>query len=188
MILNRITDAIEEPVTLAEVKQASRIDYGEEDIFINHLIKSARQFCEEELQLSLATETWQLKLDYWPCDGSPIELPRGPVQSVSSVKYIDVDGVEKTIDNSNYILDSASYVARLDNVDTYSWPSTQDRIAPITIEYVSGYTTAPEDIKHAIIMLVGHWFEHRIDATTMTIKQIPMGAQRILDLYRIRNV
>ena len=188
MILNRITDATVEPVTLQEVKQATRIDYGEEDTFTEHLIKAARQFCEEQTQRSFAaSETWQLKLDYWPC-GGVIELPRGPVQSVTSVKYYDIDGNEQTIDSSNYILDSASYVARLEPISTYTWPSLDDRLAPITIEYVAGYTTIPEDIKHAIYLLVAHWFEHRADASNMKLESIPFGVQRILNQVKIYNV
>ena len=185
MILKRTTDAIIEPVTLAEAKAALRVDYANEDDLINSLIKSARQFCEQEISLSFLTQTWQLKLDCWPC--GIIELPYGPVQSISSITYVDTEGDTQTLDSSVYQLDGSSIVARLYTAYGESWPSVRDQLAPIEINYVAGNLTAEDvqdDIKTAIKLLVGHWLQNRSDTTTFTLNNIPYGVNRLIKHYK----
>ncbi len=74
------------------------------------------------------------------------------------------------------------------NSDTASWtpPTTPTRYR---VTYNAGYTagvtdewSAPEDIKQAVIMLVGHWFENREGVVVGTITtDVKLGVEALID-------
>jgi uncharacterized phiE125 gp8 family phage protein len=43
----------------------------------------------------------------------------------------------------------------------------------------------PEPIRQAMLLLVGHWYEHREQASPASIEQIPVAAQSLLAPYRV---
>lgn len=173
----------------------------EEDSLLNNLITVARQTVEDRTGRSLCTQTWQLRLDDWP-SGDRIILPRPPLQSVTSVTYVEDDGTSSTFASASYdVLYSGSVPivtpcvpsGELVLASGYSWPSTALRTAaPITVEYVAGYGVAsavPLPIKQALLLLVGHWFENR-EATAETrfaggLSEPPFAVAALLTPYRV---
>ncbi|MBN8531726.1 MAG: phage head-tail connector protein [Alphaproteobacteria bacterium] len=93
-----------EPLTLAEAKLYLRVDGSTEDTLITSLIASVRQAAEEYLRRSLITQSWKLSFN----DGAPgeVALPRGPVQSITSVVLKDRDGDSETYSAGNYYLNA----------------------------------------------------------------------------------
>lgn len=183
----RTTDAASEPVTLTEAKDQLRETGSAEDTFINTLLKTARQFAEDKIGRALLTQTWKVSLDNGslPTD-SIIELPRPPLQSVTSITYVDSDGATQTLSTDNYTVDTLSEPGRIMFEDM---PNIKSTINALTVEYVAGYTDAsevPAGIKQAILILVEHWFDFReaVVAGTITSK-IPISADDLLDMNRI---
>lgn len=155
-----------EPLTRAEAKLHCRVDQDmtDEDSFFEDAIKEARQYCEQVSGRSFITRTLRLPLDTFP--GWRILLPRGPVQSVTSVIYRDVNGTLTTMDAADYLFDSDIQPAYLQPKPYSFWPWTEYwRAGSVKITYVAGYgaaaTSVPGPVKRAMKMLVGHWYDHR---------------------------
>lgn len=161
MALKLITPPITEPITLAEVKGFLRVDDATEDGFISSIIAASREYCEGFQNRAYNTQTWELWLDAWPCK-SCIQMPRPPLQAVTSIKCYGTDNAEYTMAPGDYFVDSKSEPGRV--VLTYgkSWPSTALRtVNGVVVTFTAGYTTIPEKVKQAIRLLIGHWFENR---------------------------
>lgn len=58
-----------EPVTLAQAKQQARVEFTDDDTFIQALITAARKNAERTLRSALITQTWTLMLDSFPSAG-----------------------------------------------------------------------------------------------------------------------
>jgi len=182
--LKVITPPAIEPVTWQEVAAQLRYDDPDQAIIdqIEALITAAREWCEGYQNRAYVTQTLELALDQWPCGGT-IELPRPPLQSVTSVSYTDADGNAETWDSANYIVDDYDFVGRVVRKRTASWPSVRlAEVNGVKVLYVAGYGDAAEDvpqrIRQAIIALVAHWFDHgRCDP--------PPAVYALLDLDRV---
>lgn len=176
-------------VSLAEAKLAARIDADltEDDDFVASLVTAATRLCERLLGQQCVTATRRLWLDRFPCShGGLIELPRGPLQSVASVKYLDAADELQTLDAEAYDVDAISLPPRLRPAPGYSWPSTRARLNAVQIEYDCGHgdpADVPETIKAAVKLLVAHWYKNREAVITGTISgPIAFAVQSLLDV------
>lgn len=43
-----------------------------------------------------------------------------------------------------------------------------------------------DDLKHAMLMMIAHWFENRETTSSLTIKDVPMSFHFLVDPYRLR--
>ena len=107
----------------------------------------------------LITGTYDLKLDSWR---KRIVLPYSPVTSITSIKYYDSSNVEQTWANTNYYYNVKEEPVEINYIN--SEPSLYDyRNDPITVRFITGYTTVPEALRQAILLLVGDMYENRLD-------------------------
>lgn len=174
-----------EPVTVPDVKAHLRIDIGTDDALLGVLITTAREEIERYLRRQIMPATWKLYLDGFP---SVIRLPRPPVSSVTSITYLDTDGVSQTLATTEYQTDLISEPARITTAESKIWPSTQGgTYNTVTVTYVSGYTSianVPTPIKVGIQMMAGDLYEHRESTHEVKVEQ-NMTLMRMLWLYRI---
>lgn len=188
MRLKLVTAPASEPVSLAEAKAQLRVDGNDENDFITGLIEAARLYFEEAAWRAFITQTYRLNLDEWPEDDE-IELPRPPLQSVTSVVYLDEDGDSTTLPTANYIVDTDSEPGRIVLASNQNWPTVDLYPAnPIQITFVAGYgdesTDVPATYRLGIKLLIGHWFENREDSIEAAIKSIPLGVESLIWLDR----
>jgi hypothetical protein len=209
-----------EPVSLAEAKLHLRVDTDvtADDDLITSLATAARQWVEEICGRSLITQTWQLALPGFPgatgvlgvpvygvdplsLPGTPVSgsvafryalrLPRGVVQSITSVKYRDTTGTLVTLDPSTYVLSADAWEATLTPAPGGIWPTTLVHPEGVVITYVAGYgdagTDVPQGIIAAIKLLVGTWYENREAVTLVrfTADEVPFTVTALLAPYRI---
>ena len=188
---NVTSEPAAEPVSTSEAKTHLRVSGSGDDTYIDTLVKAARRQVERVTGLSLITQTRALRLDEFPLSDA-IELPYGPLQSVTSVAYLDADGASQTWSSSNYRADIYSYPPRVALAYGVSWPSTRGVTHSVTVTYVAGYGTAstsvPQDILHAIKLLVGHWYENREEVTAVDMEVLPMGVEALLAPYRVHSL
>lgn len=155
-----------EPVTLDEVKAHLRIDGNLEDVLLSSLILTSRLHIEASLDVALIDQTWTLRLDRWPktCD---VEIPLSPLHAITSVKVKDASSMWLTVPPTSYLTDVASRPPRL-VFNAAGRPVPGTRAAGIEIVFSAGFGSTPASVpaplRHAIILLVAHWYEHR-DAT-----------------------
>lgn len=171
-----------EPVTLIEAKDHLRVDHADDDALISALIVAARQWCEEYTGRQFMTSTWDWTLDEF---ASLFSVPRPPLQSVTSVKYLDSDGVEQTLVSTAYRVDAISEPGRIALDYDQSWPSTYSVLNAVTVRFVAGYTTVPEPIRQAVLIMVGELYENREDTIALTINSVPFGVRALLGPYRV---
>lgn len=188
--LRVVTAPAQEPLTLAQAKEHLRVDIANDDVLIQSLIRATRELLESELGRALVTQTLDYTLDAFP--PGPLLLPRGPLQSVTSLTYIDSAGASQVWAASNYLVDLHSSPSRISPAYAKSWPTLQDRIAAVTVRFVAGYgltpTSVPGPIAQALLLLIGHYYEHReqvIDAVGANVLVLPQAAERLLANYRL---
>lgn len=131
------TAATREPITVGLAKDWVRQTGSGEDALIGMLAIAARAKVESDTGLKLQTQTWDLWIDDFPSDD--VLLPFGPLQSVSSIKSYDEDGVESTLAATNYQVDIRSLPPRISLSDTGSWPDDLRAAQPAVIRCVLGY-------------------------------------------------
>lgn len=189
--LRVVTAPALEPVALEQAKEHLRVDIANDDLLIGSLITTARQALEQELGRALITQTFDYVLDEFPADGV-IRLPRGPLQSVTSLTYIDSAGASQVWASSNYVVDLYSDPPRLSLAPNKSWPTLQDRIAAVTVRCVAGYgltpASVPGPIQQAMLLVIHHLYENRnqvIEAVGANVVVLPQGAERLLANYRL---
>ena len=113
-----ITQPVAEPVTVAQVRLACRLDITGDvtydtavDDELKLQISAARELATTHTQASIMPMTWELSLDAFPTD-SDIELLYPRIISITSVKYISaLTGLEVTLAANQYYVDSQRYCA-----------------------------------------------------------------------------
>jgi uncharacterized phiE125 gp8 family phage protein len=182
-----------EPITLAEAKEHLDVTHSESDDYITALISTARQAAEKFQGRAYITQTLQYRLDGFP-ESREILLPRPPLQSVSSVVYVDSNGSSQTWDASGYQVDSNGYVGRIAPIPTDIWPTTESgRMNAVTVTYIAGYgdtaSDVPDPIKHAIKLMIADWFDERNSTIVGTVvAKMPASAQNLLWQDRVNFV
>lgn len=187
MSLKLITPPATEPVSLVEAKAHLRVTGSDEDTLITALIAASREAAEHELGRALISQTWEKTLDMFP---EAIELPNVPVQSVTSLKYLDSDGAEQTLSSSSYTLDNASDSRPAWVTPAYgrTWPDTYAEVNAVKVRYVAGWAnaaTVPQAIKQWMLLNIGHWFENRESVNIGNITSKLDYVDFLLDRYRI---
>lgn len=170
MILTCVQQPSAEPVTLDDVQGQLRIvDLSEESAPVERMIKACREQAETITRRALISQTHELVLDGFPAGRNPLDLPLPPLQSIVSIKYIDSDGIEQTLDPLSYRVISDSepgYVMPLYGV---YWPVTRDDLATVRVRFVAGYgpvapetsNNVPEAINQWILINVANLYENR---------------------------
>lgn len=176
-----------EPVALGDAKLHLRVSGSDEDDAITLAIERARTEAEDRLGRALITQTWTLYLDAFP-DNGEICLPRPPVQSVSSVKYVDTDGTLQTWSSSNYVVDTSGERQRLYLAYEAFWPSIRAERNAVRIEYVTGYGAAsdvPAPFRAWMLLRIGDHYEHRETTVTGTIATKLQFVDSLLDMNAV---
>ena len=141
-ILNTVfsDEDLAEPVTLAEAKAWCRIDVADEDVLITDLITSARQACENYVNLSFVTRTIDAVIE---SPNGYIKLPYGPVKTLITVK--DEDGATLT------------YKENYSGIKIFA-------VFKAFVKYEAGFTILPIELKIALYNQILFMYENRGDA------------------------
>lgn len=168
MALTLTNGPAEEPVTVAEAKAHLRLDGSAEDVLVASLILTSRLHIEAALGIALITQGWRLTLDRWPegrmTERGELRFPLRPIQSIASVTVRASDGTPSVVPAADYLLDGQALRPRLIPRDG-KWPAPGQPANGIEIAFQAGIGDAAEDvpqpIRHAVLLLVAHWYEHR---------------------------
>ena len=167
MRARQITAPVIEPVSLDEAKNQLRVDGTDENPHIAALIWSVRVEAEMVSRRAFLAQTWDLTLDAWP-RASVIELPYPPLQSVTSITYIDSDNGTHTMSTDDYFVDIDGEPGRVCLAYGAAWPSgTLRPQAAIKIRFVAGWSTpsqVPANYRLAILLGLSAYYENRGDA------------------------
>jgi uncharacterized phiE125 gp8 family phage protein len=208
MALNLITAAAAKPVLVADVAAQVRADLTAESTLIDLYISAVTAKAENYIKRALINQTWEYTLDYFPpvlCQNihpslrhgynsfarmEGIPLPMSPASAITSIKYIDVNGVLQTLDSAKYTLltDDPNQV-----IPAYgeSWPEYRSQPGAVAIRYVAGYGAAssnvPEAIRAWILLNVASLYENRenIAIGNGGVIELSTMADSLIDSYRL---
>lgn len=175
------TAATGEPVSDAEAKAQAVIDFADDNDLVTRLIKAARAHVERYCGVRFATQTVSVACDQF---ADMCRFPEAPATSITSIKYFDTDGAEQTLAASVYELRADGLEPSIALKYGQSWPAIRPG-SRITVVAVVGYAAAPDDVKHAILLLIGHWYLTR-EAVSVgsTVATVPMGVDALLCNHR----
>ena len=195
-----------EPLDAAETISYLRIDSGVDTTLIDNLIQAARFWAEDYTNRTFLTTVFTLSLDgigyvdvplkegfHTGYSDTPsvnyIELPRSPVQSVTSIKSFADDNTATTLAATNYYVDTVRVPARIVLRDGGSWPTDLRNANGIEVLYTAGYGASradiPEPIRVAMLEYVTFMYEHRGDFERFPPPKPPMSLQMLLQPYVI---
>jgi uncharacterized phiE125 gp8 family phage protein len=130
-----IVEPSDEPVTLAEAKANAFVDGNDRDERIAAWIAQARARAEEYTGTRVMEQMVLLRCSSW---ADLCRLPIAPVRSVT-VKYLDADNAEQTLDPLVYELVSAGVEASIRLAPGEIYPAIRNASDAIRIEAVVGY-------------------------------------------------
>lgn len=196
--LESITAPVEQALTVVEAKGHSRLDALPADAQADLELKIAAAVtaCESFTERQLVTATWELWLSSWCEEGivrdGVIRIPRPPLQSLTSVKYLDLDGTEITMDSSAYQLakNAGPQAQRAILFPAYAttWPTVRQQPSAIKIRFVCGYGAAaavPPALKQGMLLRIAEYYEHREEQSPGSISTNLRTAEALWSEFRV---
>ena len=185
--LLRVTAPAQEPVDIVEMREFLRVTAHTEDRLIRQLIREVREEFDGPAAWfgrALVTQTWDLLLDTFPYPGlesasayytalnrkMAIVVPLPPLQSITSIKYLDTSGAQQTLDPAAYQVDVASEPGQVVPAYNTVWPPARIAANTVTVRFVAGYglpPSVPEPIKNWIMRGVAYRYDNRSTVATL---------------------
>jgi uncharacterized phiE125 gp8 family phage protein len=176
------------PITVAQAKVHLNMPDAvtKFDSAIENAIKSARGYIEAHTWQVLNDTTFKLYLDEFP---ELIEISKTPLIEVSSIEYVDSDGVTQTLSSSEYRVDLVG--GRIEPDQTF--PATKSVINAVTVTFKAGYIEDSEELPSTLLscvyLLTEHFFRYRgaIDTTNMKLVEVPYSLNVLLGMSSKRR-
>lgn len=198
MALDLITAPSMEALRIEHARKQCEVEgVTDHDTFLDEvLIPAATDRGQLATQRQFITADWALRLDGFPCGDGAIEVPRPPLQAVTSITYVDPAGVTQTLAASAYQVDAPQGPrcarGRIRPAYGYQWPATRDQLNAVTVFFTCGYGDVPEAIpgllRMALLQVVATFFLHReevvIDAGVTAAIVLPRGATQIFRSFK----
>ena len=204
------------PVSASELGAHLRLNQSggtyPEEALLTDLVKGATEFVELETSKVLLEQTWAYWLDEMPIAGQglgwwdgvregamsqeyprSLELPKGPLISITSVKSYSEADEESTFSDASYYADTASVPGRIALRKTAVWPTNLRSVNGLVVTYKAGYgTTAnavPYQLRQLVKFIAAHWYENR-EAMSMDLaaEKVPGAAWDLLAKNKVRGL
>lgn len=187
MGLRLVTPPTATPISRAELRTQCRLDVEpSEDALLDSYLAAATSHIERMTGRALVTQTWELVLDDFT---DAIQLPRSPIQSVSSITYYDLNGTLQTLNTQAYAVDNVNEPGWIVPVTGQRWPDVAQGVNNVIIRFVAGYgppAQVPGDLRHAVALLAADWYLTREDTNIGNIvTSMPNGVRALLANYRL---
>lgn len=184
MFLSRTVGPTSYPVTRDQAKLELGLDGTENDLKVDGLIAASTRVVGEMAGRVLTEETWALSRP--AISTGDLVLPKSPVQSVSSVTYFDGDDVEQSATVGDFYLMKGDDRAVLRPKSGTAWPAANtDRDDAVTVTFVAGYATCPQNLAQAVLMMVVHLHDYRGVAMEKALHEIPIGLAAMIGVERL---
>jgi uncharacterized phiE125 gp8 family phage protein len=185
--LVRVTAPATLPINLAEAKAHLRVTSSGEDAYITSLIGAAVAFVDGtgELGRAMITQTWA---QWVPQNPVRVRLLMGPFIALTAVQYYDAAGALQSANAADFDAHLSGDFVIVEPKDNAEWPVADDRIDAIKITYTAGFGAAadvPAGVRHALLMLIAHWYENRAAASEAAVREIPVAVAALIGNERV---
>ena len=170
-------------IDLPTLKAHLRVDHAFDDTIISAYLQAAMAYAQHYTGMAIGEQEIELALDEFP-DGA-ISLPLAPAQSVISIIYVDQSALEQTLSGTFYTLDNyglSHWVLPMAGID---WPLTYEAANVVRVRYMAGYSDVDAAVNAALMLLVGHLYENRQEATEKKLSSVPLGVNALLDTVKV---
>ena len=184
-----------EPITAAQAKAYLKQEYGviaSEDVIIERQITAARQLCEAYIDSSIVEKTIRTTFfefqewDYYSDGSVVLELPRGPVKSLTSVKK-QVPGVSDetlTLNGNYYKLGQDWPRVKVSVAATVTTSAAYDTDGYL-VEYVAGMTSVDAQLVEGMLKTIADMYVNRGNETVEgSVAQLTYDAKMLWNPYR----
>lgn len=161
-------------VPLSTIKSALKIDYADDDTDLIRLREAASQLVERRTQIRLAPVKETLYLADWTDTMFPVH----PFVGVVSVNYTNSAGGSVAVPAADYWLDRTQ--GPIPVLRFLERPAIKEGTA-ILVEYNVGFDAVPDPLVHAIIAIVGAWYNNPEAFQPIGLQMVPMSVDHILD-------
>lgn len=215
-----VTPPTAEPVTaIGDAGAWARVDRYDEgnNGLITSMIPAARQLVETHANRTLVQTTYRGSLECFPASmhawrllnegfyvpdrpylrnrhhylaQRQIELPRPPLQSVTSVQYIDEAGqTQSLVEDVDFTVDTVGEPGRIVPAYGKDWPATRFQPGAVQITFVAGYAAnlIPAAALAAIRMLVVYWFNNPA-AVGAALEEQPLAARTLIAAVAVPRI
>ena len=169
-----------EPITASQCKLQLQIDDTDStwDSLLAIYIAAARELVESWTGTRIASRaSVTLRCDSFD---DLARVAEGPLSSVTSITYLDVDGATQTLATSVYEVRADGLETAIVLKSNQSWPATQTG-SRITVIATIGFASVPPMALAAMMLLIGQWFANR-EATNVgnIVSEMPLGFSDLL--------
>ncbi len=145
-------------VSLDEAKKHLRVSGASQDDEITLLIEASTEKLERDISRGIISATWQQAMSCFPSDSEMIILMMGMNTAVSSITYVDTDGVTQTLDSALWSYSQGR--SGIFTEDAEGWPevSQETKSDKVFINFTCGVVDSgcvPRLLKQAILLVTG---------------------------------
>lgn len=175
------------PVTLAQVKAHCRIDGDDDDEYLSSLIGAAVSYLDADgiLGRAMVTQSWAQWAGNFP---GWVRLQIGPFMALTAIDYYDTAGILQSAALADFETRLAGDYVICKPKPGNVWPICEARADAIRISYTAGFggpSDVPAGIRHALLLIIGHWYENREAATDLPMKELPLAVDALIGAARV---
>ena len=181
-------------ISAAEARRHLRILHTRDDTYIDSLIAAATYHVDGPdgaLGRCLGEQTWVWTIDGFPAANGCLHIPMPPTVSVDSIVYDNTSNAETAYTGFRELHAGSTTGAYVLPAIDGEYPETNGEPGCVRVTFTAGFETLPATIRHAILLLVSHWNEHREAAVDTGAKfgllDLPFGVQRLLSPHVFRH-
>lgn len=177
------------PLSVADAKRQLRIEAEDtdQDDHIASLCAAAHRHIERDLGYPILRQTRETHLSCFP--GGPIWLGGGDSLTVLQLRYANAAGAVQVMPASAYAVDAVSQIAKVYPAPASPWPATAAVPSAVVVEWQAGWETpadVPDDLLHAMKLLVGHWDQNREAVVVGSItNELSLAVDALLAPFRL---
>jgi len=164
-------------IALSEAKEYLRVFHTLEDNVITLLIDAATDSVQSALGYIIVEAQFEDVFQCFP----PTErlfVDNGPVKSIDTISYLDVNGVAQTFDVAKVEPDLFTNNGVIQLKLNEEWPTTGDYLDPVKIKYNAVIPEVTKDIMIMIYKQLGDMYQRREDLPMTTPGSISQFARK----------
>lgn len=181
-------------ILLEDEKRHLRVSDADHDVEILRLIERATFWCQNYTRRKFLSTGMEWSFTRFT---NPIPFSWSPLEAVTDISYVDVDGNPQTVTPTVYEVRTNRIPGEIILQYQEDWPTdVRDHDDSITVSLTVGYGSSPDDvpqeIRQAVTMLAGYWFETGMPALaepglTASI-ELPFTVKSLLDQYKVLTI
>lgn len=168
----------------AALKTHLRVDYDEDDTYIDTLLLTTISYIEEYTDTIFAQATYKA---YWD-HAYPVVLISKNFGAIMSghdaplFHELNDEGVYVLVDSSKYELDTTNNPIRVHMKSGFATGAS--KLNKYRLSFTTTTKAVPKYLYQAALMIAGHFFENRQDVGKDRVFEVPLTSRYLLERYR----